>query len=113
MRESARQPRGGPEPSARMTMHAVQRMHERGITEAAVRATLEHGRIAHVRGVAIHVIGHKEVSRLRRCGIDLSHYEGIQVVCAPDGTILTAYRNRDFRGLRPRCRRAAARKARS
>lgn len=102
MREPARQPRGGPEPSARMTMHAAQRMHERRITEAAVRATLEYGRIAHVRGVAIHAIGHKEVSRLRRCGIDLAHYEGVQVVCAPDGTILTAYRNRDFRSLRPR-----------
>jgi len=37
-----------------------------------------------------------------RRGIDLSHREGIQIACAPDGTILTAYRNRNFRGLRPR-----------
>lgn len=112
MQESARQPRGGPEPSPRMTMHAVQRMHERRISEAAVRATLEHGRLIHVRGAAVHAIGHKEVSRLRRRGIDLSHYEGIQIVCEPGGTVLTAYRNRDFRGLRPRRRRAAAWKAR-
>ena len=111
MQEPARQPRSGPEPSPRLTMHAVQRMHERRISEDAVRATLEHGRLIHVRGAAIHAMGHKEVSRLRRRGIDLSHYEGIQVVCAPGGTILTAYRNRDFRGLRPR-RRAAAWNAR-
>lgn len=111
MQEPARQPRRGPEPSPRMTMHAVRRMHERRISEAAVRTTLEHGRIVHVRGAAIHAIGHKEISRLQRRGIDLSHCEGIQIVCAPDGTILTAYRNRDFRGLRPR-RREAVRKAR-
>ena len=113
MRESARQTQGVLEPSPRMTRHAVQRMHERRISEAAVRATLEHGRIVHVRGAVIHAIGHREVSLLRRRGIDLSHCEGIQIVCAPGGTILTAYRNRDFRGLRPRRHhRAAARKAR-
>ena len=113
MQEPARQPRGGPEASPRMTIHAMQRMHERSIPEAAVRATLEHGRIAHVRGAAIHAIGHKEIVRLRRHGIDLSRYEGVQIVCAPDGTILTAYRNRDFRGLRPHRRRAAPWKTRS
>ena len=112
MQETTRQPQSRPEPSPRMTMHAVRRMHARRISEAAVRATLEHGRIVHVRGAVIHAIGHKEISHLRRHGIDLSHYEGIQIVCAPGGTILTAYRNRDFRSLRPR-RRAAALKART
>jgi len=27
-------------------------------------------------------------------------YEGIQVVCAEDDVVVTAYRNRDFHGLR-------------
>ena len=89
----------------RVSAHAFQRMRERRISEAAVQATLEYGRVAHVRGAAIHAIGRKEVSAMQRQGIDLSDYEGIQVVCACDGVIMTTYRNRDFRGLRPRCRR--------
>ena len=103
MYESVRQ-RSGPELGARLTKHASQRMGARGISESAVRTVLEHGRVVHVRGAAVHAIGRKEVRCLDRRGIDLSPYEGIQVVCTPDGTILTTYRNRDFRGLRPRCR---------
>lgn len=35
-------------------------------------------------------------------GVDLSGVEGVQVVCSRDGAILTVYRNKNFRGLRPR-----------
>jgi hypothetical protein len=69
---------------------------------SAVEAALRFGRVAHVRGGQIHAIGRKEVARYRQAGIDLTRYEGVQVVCAPDGAILTVYRNRDFRRLRPR-----------
>ena len=103
MNESVRQ-RGDQEMGARLTIHASERMSARGISESAVRAVLEHGRVVHVRGAAVHAIGQKEVRRLQPRGIDLSPYEGIQVVCTSDGTILTTYRNRDFRGLRPRYR---------
>jgi hypothetical protein len=69
---------------------------------AAIEAALEYGRVVYVRGAEIHVIGRKEVFRYRRHGIDLREYEGVHVVCRPgSGLILTAYRNRDFRGLRP------------
>ena len=105
--QEAQQPRQALEPNLQMSRHAARRMQQRNISEAAVRTALEQGRVVHVRGAAIHAIGRKEISRLRRHGIDLSGYDGVQVVCAPDGTILTAYRNRDFRSLRPCCRRAA------
>ena len=95
----------------RISAHATRRMHARNISQTAVHAALEHGRTVHVRGAVIHAIGRKEVARLRPHGIDLSQFEGIQIVCAPDGTILTTYRNRDFRSLRPR-RRTAARNPR-
>ena len=112
MNKSVRQ-RSGPELGARLTMHASQRMSARGISQSAVRAVLEHGRVVHVRGAAVYAIGRKEVRCLQRHGIDLSPYEGIQVVCIPDGTILTTYRNRDFRGLRPRYRRPMERMLRT
>ncbi|RMG19792.1 MAG: DUF4258 domain-containing protein [Deltaproteobacteria bacterium] len=95
--------------SARLTMHARQRMNSRRLPEAAIRAALEHGRVVHVRGASIYVIGRKEISRYRRRGLDLSSFHGVQVVCSPDGTILTVYRNRDFRSLRPQRRGRRAR----
>jgi hypothetical protein len=95
----------GPRKAFRLTRHARQRSAARRVGVAAIEAALEYGRVFHVRGAEIHVIGRKEVFRYRRRGVDLREYEGVQVVCQPGGgLILTAYRNRDFRGLRPRRR---------
>ena len=73
----------------------------------AVDAALVHGRVVHVHGAVYHVIGRREVSHLKRRGIDLSLHEGVHVVCVPGGgtLVLTVYRNQDLRGLRPRPRR--------
>ena len=95
-----------PEPV--LTAHALTRMNERHIPVNAVQAALRHGRVFHIRGAEVHAIGQKDVLRYRQHGVDLAAYEGVQIVCAPDGrTVLTVYRNRDFRGLRPRHRRMA------
>lgn len=89
-----------------LTNHALARMGERDIPAHAVEAALRHGRVYHVRGAEVHVIGRKDVLRHKKIGIDLAAYEGTQVVCAPDGgVVLTVYRNRDFRDLRPHGRR--------
>lgn len=89
-----------------LTNHALLRMAARSIPAFAVEAALRHGSIYHVHGAEIHVIGHRDVLRHKRCGVDLTAYEGTQVVCAPNcRVVITAYRNRDFRGLRPRQRR--------
>lgn len=88
-----------------ITRHAWQRMCARGISLAALDATLTYGRVAHIRNAAIYAIGRSEVSRYRRHGADLAAYEGIQVVCSLDGKVMTVYRNHDFRSLRPRRRR--------
>lgn len=85
-----------------LTPHASERMTTRGLSPTAVAAAVAYGRVIHTRGADIHVIGRKEVETLERDGIDLSRYEGVQVVCSPEGAVLTVYRNRDFRGLRPR-----------
>ena len=87
------------------TRHAWKRMTERRLSTAAVQAALDHGRVVYVRGAAIYAVGGKEVGRCQQQGIDISDFEGVQVVCKPDGMILTVYRNRDFRGLRPRRQR--------
>ncbi len=77
-------------------------MTARGISAEAVGMVLEFGRRSHVRAAVIRVVGRKEVALARDYGIDLAPFEGIHVVCASDGAIVTVYRNRDLRGLRPR-----------
>jgi hypothetical protein len=82
-----------------LTTHATSRIHARRLGNEAVDAALLYGRVVYARGAAIYAIGRQEVERARRQDIDLARFEGVQVVC-DHGAILTAYRNRDFRGLR-------------
>jgi len=84
-----------------VTDHAITRMGERGISDEAVLAALEYGRVVHTRGARIHVIGRKEVKRFGHEGVDLADCEGVHVVCTTDGVVMTVYRNFDLRGLRP------------
>ena len=92
-----------------LTRHAWDRMSGRGLSPAAVGLVLDYGRAAQIRGATIYVVGRKEVQRYRQDGVELSSVEGVQVVCVDSGAILTVYRNRDLRGLRPRSRRACRR----
>jgi hypothetical protein len=87
-----------------LTRHAHRRMAARSLSQAAVTAVLAFGRSIHTRGAEIHVIGRKEVVYYQSQGIDLTPFEGVQLVCSRDGTILTMYRNRDLRRLRPQRR---------
>ena len=88
-----------------ITRHAQMRMKARRISETALASVLEYGRVVYVRGAKIYVIGRKEVTKFLRRGVELADFEGIHVVCSPDGAVMTTYRNRGFRGLRPRRRR--------
>ncbi len=94
--------RGGDSRSYRFTKHADLRANARRLSRQAVFAALEFGRRVYTRGAMICAIGRREVSRFALLGIDLSEFEGIQVVCAADGTLITVYRNRDFSRLRPK-----------
>lgn len=88
-----------------LTTHAQTRMTGRRISETALSAVIDYGRVVYTRGAKIYVIGRKEVTTFLRKGVQLADFEGIHVVCSPDGAILTTYRNHNLRGLRPRGRR--------
>jgi len=100
------------EPGWLFTHHARQRMSVRGLSPSTVALTLRYGRTVYTRGAEVYALGRKEVRRFARLGVDLSTCEGVQVVCLTDGTVLTAYRNRDFRGLRSRRPRTSRREGR-
>ena len=90
----------------KITAHAWTRMGARRLNSRTVDMVLNFGRVVYVRGAAIHVIGKKEVEKLSRQGLDVGDCEGVQVVCTPDcDTVITVYRNHDFRGLKPRSQR--------
>ena len=95
----------GEQQSQVITKHARMRMTARGISKTALSAAIDYGRVVYVRGAKIYVIGRKEVTTFLRKGVELADFEGIHVVCSPEGDVMTTYRNRDFRGLRPRGRR--------
>lgn len=91
--------------SPRLTKHARERLPTRGIRGADVARTLEHGRTVHVRGADVYVVGRREIKSVAERGLDISDLHGLHVVCASDtGVVITAYRNRNLRGLRPRRR---------
>ena len=84
----------------RLTQHATVRMTHRSISPEDIESVIEFGRVVYTRGAMIYAIGRKEVEQYLLEDIDLSDCEGVQVVCSMEGTILTVYRNHDFRGLR-------------
>jgi Domain of unknown function (DUF4258) len=88
-----------------LTDHALRQMRRRGIPAAAIDAALDYGRVVYTRGAVIQAIGRNEIARWSEWGIDLSAYDGIQVVCSNEGAVLTVYRNRNFRLLRTGLRR--------
>ena len=92
-------------PPLPLTKHARARMQQRRLSDHTIAMVMTYGRLARVRGAEIYAIGRREVEQYLSEGVDLSKYQGVQVVCHPEGSILTAYRNSDFRGLRQRSRR--------
>ena len=89
-----------------LSHHAWARMGERSVSPDMIRKVFYYGRVAHVRNATIYAVGRKEVNRFDSENVDLTDVEGVQVVCSESGTVMTVYRNHDFRGLRPLSRRA-------
>jgi hypothetical protein len=85
--------------------HAARRMSQRNIAPSTVEAALDWGRLVYCRGAMIYAIGRREIERAAGLGIDLRDLDGVQVVCGRDTTVITVYRNRNFRELRRRKRR--------
>lgn len=85
-----------------ISSHAQQRMDLRGMSERDIELVLKFGRKIHSRKTVFHVIGRKEIKKYASECPELKKLDGLHVLTAPDkGTVLTAYRNHDFRHIRP------------
>lgn len=87
-----------------LSHHAWQRMGARGVSSSAINKVLTFGRVVHTRGATIYVIGRKEIKRYMGQGENLDNLQGMQIICSNNGTIITLYRNRNLRSLKPRYR---------
>jgi len=89
-----------------LSRHALKRMSQRSIDVEQVQLVLCHGTVIHSRRARFYVVGRKEMKRLVAVGCDVRGLENIQVVVdEKSNNILTVYRNRDFRQIRPKHRR--------
>lgn len=75
-----------------ITAHARHRQSQRGVSDDAIAAALDYGTHVRARGADHYTIGWRDVQHLADVGIDISPYEGVTVVCASDGRVLTTYR---------------------
>ena len=91
-----------------MTRHALERSRTRRIPVTAIETVLTYGRYRRTRGAEIFTIGWREIQRWAERGVDLSRFEGVQVVCDHGGRVLTVYRNRKPCAARDRLWRQVA-----
>lgn len=89
----------------KLTRHAIDRSRSRGIPTEAIDLVLSHGKHRAIRGADVYTLGWRQVRRCAQLGVDLSRFEGIEVVCAHDGRVLTVYRNNNPHALRDRAAR--------
>ena len=87
-----------------LTNHAAIRMQQRGISRAALQAVLDFGRRIHAKGLTFYVVGRKEVALYADRGVNLANFEGMQVLVANDGMVVTTYRNRDLHAIKVQAR---------
>ena len=84
------------------TEHSRTRMAQRGISEDMVHKVFEYGREVFTNGAIHMVIGRREVVFHMARGIDLRQVEGLHILCPTRryGLVVTAYRNRNLRGVK-------------
>jgi len=81
--------------------HAALRESQRGITSKQLTLAYRYGRIAESRRANFYVIGKKEILQHAKKEPALIEMEGLQLIVSNDGVILTAYKNKDLRKIRP------------
>ena len=73
---------------------------EKGHRIIEIGGVVMNGRKKTTETFHVYVNPQREIDKEARHGIDLKEFDGIHVVCAKDGAVITTYRNKSFRGAR-------------
>lgn len=76
------------------TRHACKRGARRNVAPDAVDYVLTHGRLLQRTGVTFCFLGWRDMPPADRCASWAARLEGTILLLAPDGTVITVYRNR-------------------
>ena len=88
-------------PELTNSQHAQIREGQRGISKKQVMLAYQYGRVIHSRRATYYVIGNKEIEKYGSIEPELKAMNGIQLVMSSNGTVMTAFRNKDLRKIRP------------
>jgi hypothetical protein len=77
-----------------LTAHALARAARRNVAPDAVEYVLTYGRRIQRTGVTFYFLGKRDMPPADQCASWASRLEGTIVVVAPDGNVITVYRNR-------------------
>jgi len=83
-----------------LSLHAQMRMDSRRVSIEAIKMVMAYGRRVWAKGAQIFAVGEREVRCALHRGLDLRPYAGLQVVSTVDRTVMTVYRNHDFKSLK-------------
>lgn len=83
----------------RFTTHARKRASRRNVERDAAEYVLTHGRMIQRTGVTFYFLGWRDIPPADRRASWAARLEGTTVLVAPDGEVITVYRNRS--ALRP------------
>lgn len=83
-----------------LSQHAYKRRLQRGIQNQHIAHLLRFGRKQFQNNAIYYSIGHKEIKKHAKHCPSLKEMNGMHLVTALNGTILTLFRNRNFRFLK-------------
>lgn len=83
-----------------LSVHAYKRRLQRGFQQDMIAHILRFGRKRFQNNAVYYSIGRKEIEKHSQACPDLKQMNGMHIVMSLNGTILTLFRNRDFRILK-------------
>jgi hypothetical protein len=79
-----------------LTSHAAQRASQRGMKTKHIANLLKFGRKNYQNGAIYYSIGKKEISKYKNVCPGLKEMNGMHLVTAVNGCVITLFRNKDF-----------------
>lgn len=90
-----------------MTPHALRRAQQRAACIDAIDAAIDYGTCYRQKGRIAYFLGRRAVEDAAKRGIDLGSFEGLAVIVAEDGAIVTVIKTTETKKLRSIRRKVA------